>query len=160
MMSSVQDALVELQCHRWREEPLTLGRGIAAAFDLVIWVFDIKTFLAGACLIRLVPVQCLWPLTEALLSDFNKKQTVDVCGYPGKPTSFFTHIIQALAQRDPFGYQHYAQLRFMSCGAEEGEWFYRHCLSNARQPTQGLTKIPEPYTAPTTRKRRRERGTV
>ena len=161
-MSSVQDALVELQCHRWREEPLTLGRDLAAAFDVVIWVFDIRTFLAGACLIRLVPVESLWPVAQALLSDFNKKQMVAACGYPGKPTHFFTHVIHAFIQRDPLHFEPYIRLRFMVCGPKEEAWLQR-CLSDAKKPTQAVSKVPKAaaYTAPTTRgKRRRECGSV
>ena len=138
---------------------VTLGRDIAASFDMIIWVFDIKTFLAGACLIRLVPVQSLWPVTEALLSDFNKQQTLDSCGYPRGPTHLFKHIIQALAQRDPVGLHHYMQMRFMTCGAKAGEWFSRHCLSQVAKPAHA--SIPAPYPAPKTRgKRRRECDSV
>ena len=33
-MSSVKEALIELQCNRWASEPRVLGHDIAAAFDL------------------------------------------------------------------------------------------------------------------------------
>ena len=81
----VEDALVELQCHRWDDEPLTLGREIAAVFDVIVYVFEMDTFIAGACLIRLIPVESLWPIATALFSDYNTEHIVAACGYPKEP---------------------------------------------------------------------------
>lgn len=155
-ISCVEHALVELQCHRWENEPLTLGRDIAAAFDVIVYVFETETFIAGACLIRLIPVESLWPIATALFSDYNTEDTVAACGYPREPTQIFTHIALALIQRDRHQFEPYIMERFQKCGQQAGVWLHR-CLEDARKPTKAPEKAKK-YTAPVTRgsKRRRE----
>ena len=142
--------VVELQTHWWATEPVMLGRDIAAAWDLFVTLFDIQGFACGAILLRLIPLQALWPVAESLMGGgLNTSRVVAASGYPKTPTHFFFHVLLTLIQRDA-SLEPFIVERFLSCGAAEFQWFHR-CLTEARKPA----RAPEPYAAPMTRGRKR-----
>ena len=152
-MSSVKEALIELQCNRWGSEPRVLGQDIAAGFDLIVYVFDIETFVAGACLIRIIPIAALWPVAEALLSNFNAARTIKACGYPTEPTSLFNHTLLAMIMRDRQGLQPYIYQRFRWVGAAEVAWLEEH-VSEAMKRMTMREAVTYTRTAEAPRKRK------
>jgi hypothetical protein len=107
-------------------------------FDVIVYVFEMETFIAGACLIRLIPVESLWPIATALFSDYNTEHMVAACGYPKEPTHIFTHIALALILRERQQFGPYIAERFVKCGQQAVAWLHR-CLEDAGKPT----KVPE-----------------
>ena len=125
-MTFVEMTTVELSPHRWTAEPRVLGQEIAAAWDTIFLAFDLKTFAAGACLLRLIPEEALWPVANAILSDFNTPRTLSVCGYPKEPSQIFGLVLKVLVERD-MAFQLYISGRLRACcGEAQAAWFLRH----------------------------------
>ena len=120
-------SITELQCNRWSAEPFVLGNQIADAWGLIFYAYDLKTFACGACLLRLIPDEALWPIARALLTDFNTAQTLRACGYPKAPTPSFDLVLLALAKRNPVTLQPYIEGRIRACcGKAPAAWFLRN----------------------------------
>ena len=156
MMQAVEYTTVELSMHRWTAEPHSLGLDVAAAWDLIIFAWDIQTFACGACLLRLMPCESLWPIANSILSDYNTRQTLKVCGYPKAPTPFFTLVLLAMVKRDPAAFQPYIEGRLRACcGEGQAAWFLRN-VSDAMEAARPVEKVM-PRTSPLTRSSKRRK---
>ena len=161
MMQAVGYTTLKLSISRWAAEPRSLGLDVAAAWDLIIFAWDIQTFACGACLLRLMPCESLWPIANSILSDYNTGQTLKVCGYPKAPTPFFELVLLAMVKRDPGAFQPYIEGRLRACcGEEQAAWFLRSVSAamEAAKPVEKGQMVP--WTSPLTRSSKRRKVCV
>ena len=117
-----------------------------------------KTYACGACLLRVIPDEALWPIAESLLSDFNIPKTLHACGYPEAPTHPFEFVLQTFVKRNPKSFQPYMEGRIRTrCGEAPAAWFLRHLMDVQAKPDKSAeTSTPLGVQTRSMKKRKRE----